>query len=545
MTNDTVTTSPPAVGSDAQSPTLDTESAVRQFVIFVCGSEVFGVDMAPVQEIIRVPDVVRVPLGPGSLLGLANLRGKVLPIISLRDLFGFDERDNDDASRALVIDLGQPLGFVVDRVSSVVAVEPEQIEDVTGLSTTVNTEMLSGLLKNVGGFEMVMVMDFKRLIGLELTEIDQLEAAAVANATSLGEDGAAREETDATQDELQLVSFQVAEQEYAIPIEHTQEIVQLPEHIVKVPRTESHVLGLMNLRNRLLPLVSLRCLLELPVRNADEHSRIVVVRLGNVTVGLVMDSVNEVLRVPTSVVEPMPALLAVSGNLQEITEICRLGEDGRRLVSIISIRNLFRHSAIQEALDSVSMMQASDDPTHDPSADLTGRNEKAGQRDDEEQVVVFRLDKEEFGVPIASVQEIVRVPDELTHVPKAPAFVEGVINLRGSVLPVIDQRRRLGLPAVEHNDRQRIMVFLLDGVRIGFIVDLVTEVLKIPQAAIEPAPHLSAEQAMLINRVANMQQQQRLIQLLDPTHLIAHEQRRELAGLTTHPEQLEVAVTEA
>ncbi|MEA3639259.1 MAG: chemotaxis protein CheW [Lamprobacter sp.] len=528
MTNETVAASPPAVGSETQSSSPDNESDVRQFVIFVCGSEVFGVDMAPVQEIIRVPEVVRVPLGPDTLLGLANLRGKVLPIISLRRLFGFDERDDDDASRALVIDLGQPLGFVVDRVSSVVAVEPEQIEDVRGLSTTVNTEMLSGLLKNVGGFEMVMVMDFQRLIGLELTEIDQLEVASTASAASLGqESGAATEDADATQDELQLVSFQVAEQEYAIPIEHTQEIVQLPEHIVKVPRTESHVLGLMNLRNRLLPLVSLRCLLELPPRTADEHSRIVVVRLGTVTVGLVMDSVNEVLRVPTSAVEAMPTLLAASGNLQEITEICRLGEGGKRLVSVISIRNLFRHSSIQEALDSLNTMQESDS---------TERNGKEGQRDDEEQVVVFRLDKEEFGVPIASVQEIVRVPEELTHVPKAPAFVEGVINLRGSVLPVIDQRRRLGLPRVERNDRQRIMVFLLDGVRIGFIVDVVAEVLKIPHAAIEPAPQLSAEQAQLITRVANMQKQKRLIQLLDPTHLIAREQRQELASLADQAE---------
>ena len=357
MTNATV-----AAASSTESES-DSDANVRQFVIFVCGSEVFGVDMAPVQEIIRVPEVVRVPLGPETLLGLANLRGKVLPIISLRHLFGFDERDNDDASRALVIDLGQPLGFVVDRVSSVVAVEPEQIEDVTDLSTTVNTEMLSGLLKNVGGFEMVMVMDFKRLIGHELTEIDQLETTTAASAAGLGEDALTTSETaDASQDELQLVSFQVAEQEYAIPIEHTQEIVQLPEHIVKVPRTESHVLGLMNLRNRLLPLVSLRCLLELPPRGADEHSRIVVVRLGEMTVGLVMDSVNAVLRVPASTVEAMPALLAASGGLQEITDICRLGEGGKRLVSILSIRNLFRHSSIQEALDSLNTVRPSPIP---------------------------------------------------------------------------------------------------------------------------------------------------------------------------------------
>ena len=141
---------------------------------------------------------------------------------------------------------------------------------------------------------------------------------------------------------------------------------------------------------------------------------------------------------------------------------------------------------------------------------------------------MFRLAKEEFGVPIESVQEIVRVPDELTHVPKAPAFVEGVINLRGVVLPVIDQRLRLGLTASERNDRQRIMVFLFDGVRTGFIVDSVTEVLKIPKSAIESAPHLSGEQSRLIARVANLEQQKRLIQLIEPSMLI---ESQELSGL--------------
>lgn len=521
MTNETVASSPPD-GGDTQPANPDQESDVRQFVIFICGSEVFGVDMAPVQEIIRVPEVVRVPMGPPALEGLSNLRGKVLPIISLRRLFDFERRDNDDASRALVIDLGQPLGFVVDRVSSVVAVEPEQIEDVSNLSTTVNTEMLSGLLKDVGGFPMIMVMDFKRLISAEFADIARMAQSTSAR-TLAQEQFGDEDDGEDVQDELQLVSFEVAEQEYAIPIEHTQEIVQFPDQIVKVPRSEAHVLGVMSLRNRLLPLVSLRCLFELPDRGADEQSRIVVVRLGTITVGLVMDSVNEVLRVPLSAVEAMPAILSSTGNLGEISRICRLGQDGRRLVSIISLEHLFRHSSIQEAINTVKDMQE-DDP------DVLDSLEQ--QDDDEEQVVVFRLDKEEFGVPIDSIQEIVRIPEELTRVPKAPHFVEGVINLRGSVLPVIDQRRRLGLPATERNDRQRIMVFLLDGMRTGFIVDSVAEVLKIPRAAIESSPRLSEEQARLIGRVANMEKQKRLIQLIDPSHLLAREQRAALAGLT-------------
>lgn len=493
----------------------DTE--VRQFVTFVAGDEVFAVDMAPVQEIIRVPDVVRVPLAPPTLDGLANLRGKVLPIISLRRIFGYAERAADDATRAVVVDLGQPLGFVVDRVASVVGVDVRQIEDAAGIAATVRSDLVSGLLKDVGGHAMIMVLDFERLIATEFAQ-----AAGTIAAGGALEGGAADAGVDEERaaDELQLVSFDVAGQEYAVAIEDVQEIVQMPDEIVQVPHAQPHVLGIMTLRQRLLPLVSLRRMFALPARAADEQSRIVVVSIGDAAVGVVMDSVNEVLRVPLSAVEPVPALLAREPGMADIARICRL-DGGRRLVSIIDAPGMLRQSALREVLESQHVQG---------NSDMDAGFDDAGN-DDEEQLVVFRLGQEEFGVPIDSVQEIVRVPELLTHVPKAPAFVEGVINLRGSVLPVVDLRRRLGLADVGRSDRQRIMVFVIDRVCTGFIVDSVAEVLKVERRAIEPAPRLSHEQSRLLARMANLEKQKRMVQLLDPQHLVGADDLAQLAGL--------------
>ncbi len=508
-------------GAPLEDDLLDNaESDTHQFVTFIAGDEVFAVDMKPVQEIIRVPDVVRVPLAPAALDGLSNLRGKVLPIISLRRIFGFQERAHDDAPRALVIDIGQPLGFVVDRVASVVGVESSRIEGVESIRSTVNTDLLSGIIKDVGGHAMIMVLDFARLIAQEFAEIAAVAHAGGMASSLAGSDAGEDEETS---DELQLVSFDVAGQEYAIAIEDVQEIVQVPEQIIHVPHSEAHVLGVMTLRQRLLPLVSLRRMFALPPQEANEHSRIVVVALGSASVGVVMDNVNEVLRVAKSDVDAMPPLLVREGELADISEICRL-DGGKRLVSIISAANLFGHASVKEALKSVNKL--SNDEERSASADL---DDEAA--DDDEQVVVFRLGREEYGVPIESVQEIVRVPEELTHVPKAPPFVEGVINLRGAVLPVIDLRRRLGLETVERSDRQRVMVFLIDGVRTGFIVDSVAEVLKIHKAAIEPAPRLSADQAKLLARMANLEKQKRMVQLIDPTHLVERNDLDDLARM--------------
>jgi purine-binding chemotaxis protein CheW len=499
--------------------TADTQQATQQFVTFMAGDEIFAADMLPVKEIIRVPEVVRVPLAPSALEGLANLRGKILPIISLRRLFGFEELAHDDSTRALVVNVGQPLGFVVDRVSSVVGVDASHIEDVGSISTTVNSEVLSGLIKDVGDHAMIMVLNFAKLIEREFTQIAAISKNTGAAAAV--QTGAQSEEEDSS-DELQLVSFDVDGQEYAIAVEDVQEIVQVPEAVIRVPHSESHVLGVITLRNRLLPLVSLRTIFALPHRELDEKSRIVVLTLNGISVGVVVDAVSEVLRVSKSGVDALPALLAREGNLAEITSICRL-DHGKRLVSIMTARNLFGHAAIKEALSTVNESELED------GEDVAEVND---DEDDDEQVVVFRLDKEEFGAPITSVQEIVRVPEELTRIPQAPSFVEGVINLRGSVLPVIDLRLRLGLNQVERSDRQRIMVFLISGVRTGFIVDQVAEVLKIPKSSIEPAPQLSAEQSCLLSRMANLEKQKRMVQLLDPLHLMKQTELVELAAVT-------------
>ena len=490
-----------------------------QFVTFMTGDEVFAVYLSPVQEIIRVPEVVRVPLAPSTLEGLANLRGRVLPIFSLRRLFGFADREYDDATRVLVIDVGQPLGFVVDRVSRVVGVEAAQIEPVGTISSTIDTDLLSGLIKNVGGHGLVMVLNFTKLVAREFSHLTVTNAAGFVEASLR----LAAVQQEAVNEELPFVSFQVDDQEYAIAIEDVQEIVQVPEAIIHVPHSESHVLGIMTLRNRLLPLVSLRRLFSLTEQTLDEKSRILVLSIEKVSVGLVVDGVSEVLRVSQARIDAMPPLFARQGDLADLSGICRL-EGGKRMVSILTARNLLQNGAVQEALGRAKEIEK--------EAALDASDSEEGAMDDEEQVVVFRLDKEEFGVPITSVQEIVRIPEELIRVPHAPASVEGVINLRGSVLPVVDLRVRLGLARVDRNDRQRIMVFVMEGVRTGFIVDQVAEVLKISAVSIEAAPQLSAEQGRLLSRMANLEKQKRMIQLLDPALLFGKEELLEIVAAT-------------
>ena len=112
--------------------------------------------------------------------------------------------------------------------------------------------------------------------------------------------------------------------------------------------------------------------------------------------------------------------------------------------------------------------------------------EEAIYTTNEIQLVVFKLDKEEYAVSILQVQEIKRMT-EITRVPHAPEYIKGVINLRGSVLPVIDLKKRLNLTLADYNDSTRIIIVKVDELSVGIIVDAVSEVLTISKKNIEPA----------------------------------------------------------
>ena len=129
------------------------------------------------------------------------------------------------------------------------------------------------------------------------------------------------------------------------------------------------------------------------------------------------------------------------------------------------------------------------------------------------QLVSFKIGKEEFGVDIHKVQEINRMM-KLTEIPNSPDFVDGVINLRGRVIPVVDLRSRLFIKRSEHNSNTRIIVVELNSNIVGFIVDEVSEVLRIPSSIIEPPPTFAGgRNSEFISAVGKLEE--RLLILLD------------------------------
>ncbi len=117
---------------------------------------------------------------------------------------------------------------------------------------------------------------------------------------------------------------------------------------------------------------------------------------------------------------------------------------------------------------------------------------EADARENEAQLVAFHLAGEVYGVDIALINEIIRLR-EITRIPRAPADVEGVINLRGKIVPILDLRLRLGLPPVARDNATRIIVIEMAECTVGMIVDGVTGVMRLPESGIEPPSKLVSD----------------------------------------------------
>lgn len=485
--------------------------APLRFLTFRVEAAHYALPAEEVAEVVRLPALARLPQAPAGLLGIGNLRGTALPVASARALLGQSEAPAPLATaRAIVLRGQSPVALAVDAVGELVAIDPDRLEEAQASALVRPGEAFTGAFRFHGERDVARILDILPLLATAFAPRARPARPPAAGPAS------APAATAMAASAGKLISFEADGQEYALPIEQVREVVPLPDAVTTLPlgearasATEAVARGVMVYRDRLLPLFALRALLALPPAPATRTAKVVVVKRGALWLGLVVDRITAVLPLDPARVEPIPpALAARVGGEARLKAIFRAG-DGSRLVSILDAHTLFREEVMQR-LD-----------THDATEAATA----ASEGEDEASFLVFRLGGDEYGLPIAAVDEVMKVPDTLTRVPKTPAFLEGVINLRGAVLPVIDQRRRFDMPPLAEATRRRLIVLRSAHHRAGILVDSVSEILRRPQDAIAPAPDLAGEPTRLVSGILNLDQAGRIILLLDPDELLTRTER--------------------
>lgn len=471
----------------------------RQLVTFMLGEDEFGADIMDVKEIIRVPNITKVPNAPSYVEGACNLRGNVLPIIDGRTRFNLERKTKDENSRVLVIDIeGKATGVVVDKVSEVMRVTVSDIEEPPQIVKNVDSDYLNGVVKLDNGKRLIMLLDVvnvlnvnnsvkKRVKGNDKNSHNNKISASDFSAESIEEE--------------QLVSFLLDKEEYAIGIMMVKEIIRVPQ-IVKVPNCEAYIEGVVSIRNNLLPIINLRTYFGMEHIDINDHTRVLVVDMGSFIAGIMVDKISEVLRVPASIIQPPPKFSSQSG--EQLKGVAKL-DKGKRMILLLEPSKL---------ISSNEMITISG---------VSGNNEldmedKSITRQllDEEQLVTFKIDCEEYGVKIANVQEINRMT-EVTKIPRAPYYIVGVVNLRGNVIPALDLRRLFKLSDKQVTDATRIIIVDLDGKRTGIVVDSVSEVLRFEKALIEEPPDIlsSGIDSDYVEGVGKLEGGKRMILILD------------------------------
>ena len=416
--------------------------------VLICrvGREDVALPAAGVAEIVRMPDCTRVPNGPPALLGLANLRGAVLPVMSLARLLGIEPGPAGAASRVVVLAGGHKAGLLVDAVATLSRAGERQTLDLHDL--------------------------LARAFSAHRPRIKPQHGA----------EGPATAGPAAPRDVLALILLHLANQDYALRLDCVAAVMRVPAALAAVPHTDGAMLGAVAFRGAVLPVVSLRVLLGLEAAAAGPAARILVVNGDGFQAGLLADAVGGALNVPANAIDPVPPVLLRGAAEAQVDGICRL-DGGRRLVCLLSSARLF------DAATTARLRSRQTDAVPAPS----------GSEGPEAEFVAFQLGDERYGLPVSAVEGVVRLP-ELAAMPNGPDFVAGIMNLRGRAIPVIDGSRRFGTPV--RNDRsRRVIVLAAAGVLAGFAVDAVSDVLRVPVSELQAAPDVTGG-AAVFDRVA-------------------------------------------
>jgi purine-binding chemotaxis protein CheW len=625
-----------------------------QLVTFLLKDEEFGFDIMSVQEIIRLPKMARLPHTPEYVEGISNLRGAVLPIIDIRARFGMEREARTERSRVLVLDIdGRRTGLLVDGVRQVASVGQNEFERPPAAIRNGTTDYVSGVVKLDNGERIIIALDARRVCQPEQAsgglDISGRKDGAPAGSPRDSKENQTRTEAPALEhsdpdtvkpgiggDMHQLVSFQVGREEFAFPMEDVREIlrVQTPK---EVPGAPEHLLGVLTVRGRILPIVDLRRLLKLQSFAAEhvaasrvasaaytdflgtgapderpeagrkkgarsnegngtvaaseqlrswlagfnsssqvlmetiaqirglneqvakqagagdsasphgeiaaaakavvkalstfqrqvesyirEDQRIIVVDSNGFLLGLVVDHVNEVLGVREEAIETPPSLGKHEG--VGLSGIAKL-DDGNRLILLLDTSDLLDGEHLAEIAGGLEKTAGRE------QTQITARAE-GGASDYELQLVTFLLGQEEYGIPIASIQEIDRL-SKITQTPKAPKFVEGVTNLRGEVIPVLSTRTLFALEAKAADDRTRVIIVDLGGAKTGLVVDSVKEVMSISSRNVAPPPAsiTNGGDGQFISGIGKVDEGKRMIVLLDVARVLTRGEQGEVAAL--------------
>ena len=478
-----------------------------QLVTFTLDSVEFGLDIDRVQEITPRSGITPVPGAPSFVLGVVNLRGIIIPVLDSRLRFHLAPAEPTPRTRIIILDLaGQPTGLQVDSVAEVVRLEDFTLLETPPLVAGVRSDYLAGMV--TVGKRLITLINLDKI--LDSSEFSQRELLLEGGPASPAFGGPASDAAlEQVEHEIPYVTFAMGQESFGINLQLVEEIIELPP-VTKVPDAPKYVMGVICLRDQVLPLLDFIQLLPVQDNGSAAHREMVILlSFGEARIGIAVDAIQEIIRVREGEVLPTPHTLSEVESAKIEGVVVR----SDRMVTLLKVLDVIAG----EDREKIAAMGTA----------LTERHaQEVVQESFDLPLVVFRLGNEAYSLRLHEVREIIMV-GLVTPVPRAPSFIDGVVNLRGEVMPVIDLRDRFGLPRVEHTSLSRIIITPIGGVFTGLVVDSVEEVKNVDQRRLEEPPKVTADGAnAYITKVARTESG--VVFLLDIQHLLTDTEGRQL-----------------
>ncbi|MCV6606882.1 MAG: chemotaxis protein CheW [Campylobacterales bacterium] len=423
-------------------------SALSQVLVVSLNDSKYGIETDDIEHILRVPEITNVPLSPKVLRGICSLEGGIVTVYDGKNLI---DKENDPVdvenykSRMLTIRNQESLfSILVDEVVDNITPDPNTIED----TDSEGDDPIVSLIKTED--EIIQVLSIEKLT--KEVSIPKYELTNVKEITSVDSTEGNNFDTHINR----YLLFKMGDESYALDIESIREIIFKPEDITPIADSPNELMGMFTLRENVLISIDLRTVFDMK-NEFDEKNRIIIIQSGENSLGLLVDAILDIRDVEKKDIDKIPEHF----NDEKLSGVAKVNNE---LISIIDDK------VLEDLLENSKS-------TIDSSKNNYQEKEEEKEKTNMKEVVIFTLQGKEYAFSIDNVEEIIRFT-EITPIPESPEYLNGIINLRGEIIPIISLHYKMSLEE-EIDEDTKILVCKIYDKKVGFLVDSVTEVSEI------------------------------------------------------------------
>jgi purine-binding chemotaxis protein CheW len=308
------------------------------------------------------------------------------------------------------------------------------------------------------------------------------------------------EESEVKNRFIKYLHFVVGNDSYGLEISRVKEVIESDQisRLTRIPMVHESILGVINLRGQIIPIIDLSMRLYNRKINITPRSSIIIIEVSDsgeqVTIGAMIDALigvdnifeDDIADAPEFGTKIRPEFIDKIVNVKDVLMVLL------NIQELLNINEFSELTAININFDKLLSMKALKEEKLIFKSDFNDQDNPAGEADDEHIFVTLAIGDEIYGIDIINIHEIINIT-KMTNIPNTLSFMRGVINLRGNVVPVVDMRERCGLKLKEYNKKTPILIVEVNNLLIGLIIDSVYDVVKFPINKIQHPPHYSAK----------------------------------------------------